>query len=84
MNWQLPTYAWHAVTGEMRRFDNYTPGPEWRDSPPAVASAGAWPDLLSMTKEQIEAFALERFGVDVDRRKSVERLAAELEAMRDE
>lgn len=38
------------------------------------------PNFEGMDKDALEAFARERFGVDIDRRKTVDRLRAELKA----
>lgn len=47
----------------------------------AAPEPGPNPDLEAMTKKELETYALERFGVDLDRRKSKGALIAEIEAL---
>lgn len=45
------------------------------------AAGVAGPNFDGMDKEAMEAFAKERFGIDIDKRKSTDRLRSELKAM---
>lgn len=50
-------------------------------APEPVRDIPAMPDLSNMTRDEIEAHALEHFGVDLDRRWSLDRMRARVRAL---
>ncbi len=60
--------------------DEIPAGEGWRDTPAALAPAAPDP-LDTMSKVALEAYALERFGVDLDRRRTLKALRAQIREM---
>lgn len=55
----------------------------WRDSPATLAQAE--PSTIdAMSKDELEAYALGRFGVDLDRRRTLKTLRAQVRALESE
>lgn len=65
---------------EARIFDGDTlpnPADGWRDSPAKLPELAPDP-FAEMSKAELEAYALERFGVDLDRRRTLKFLREQL------
>ncbi len=60
--------------------DEIPAGEGWRDTPATMAPAAPDP-LDTMSKVALEAYALERFGVDLDRRRTLKALRAQIREM---
>ena len=60
--------------------DEIPAGKGWWDTPANLAPAAPAP-LDAMSKAALEAYALERFGVDLDRRRTLKALRAQIREM---
>ena len=65
-------------------------GDEWIDNPlpfrnpePAIVESDEGKEIADMDKLELEAFAKSSFGVDLDRRKGVKKLRAEVQELID-
>ncbi len=60
--------------------DEIPDGEGWRDTPANLVEA-APASLDAMSKAALEAYALERFGVDLDRRRTLKALRAQIRGL---